>query len=97
MAEQVQQLMIKDPKKVQLGKRLAEYSHRQGEELAQMKAQKSERETKITYFGAGVIVAIRVLGVIGYYVYQSKNPVDQPKEAPVHQHKKTPGNKSDMD
>ena len=64
------------------------------EELTQLKAQKSESETNLTYYGAGAVATIGVSGVMGYYVYQCKtseeNPVNQPKEAPVHQPKETP-------
>ena len=44
MAEQtqVQQVTTKDPKKVDVGKRMAEVTHRKREELAQMKTQKSD-------------------------------------------------------
>ena len=94
MAKQIQQVTTKDPKKVEQGKRLAEHNHRKREELVQMKAQS---ETNITYYGAGAVVAIGVLGVISYYVYQSKTPVHKPKETPVQQLKKTPANKFDMD
>ena len=66
--------MTKDPKNVKVGKRLAEYSRRKREELAQLKAQKSESETNLTYYGAGDVVATGMLGVIGYYVYQSETP-----------------------
>ena len=66
-----------------------------------MKAQKSESENKLTYYSTGVVVAIGVLGVIGYYVYQSntpkENPVKQTNEAPVRRPKETPTNKFDMD
>ena len=76
MVEQVQQVTTKDPKKVEQGKRLAEYNR------------KSENETKLTYYGTGPVVAIGALGVIGYYVYKSKTqtetPVHQPKETLVH-------------
>ena len=61
MAEQVQQVTMKDPKKVEAGKRLAKHNHRNRKEL---KAQR-QRETKLTYYGAGAVVAIGVLGVIG--------------------------------
>ena len=85
MTEQVQQVTMKDPKKVKAGKRLAEYNHRKRE---QMKAQKSESETKLTYYVAGTVVAVGVLGVIGYYVYQSKTSkvtlVNETKKSPVH-------------
>ena len=50
-----------------------------------MKAQKSKSESNRTYYSAGAVVAIGVLGVIGYYIYQSKTPKDQPNESPVHQ------------
>ena len=81
MAEQnqVQQVTMKDPaKKVEAGKRLAAYNHRKREEFAQMKAQKSESKTKLTYYGTGTVVAIGVSGVISYYVYQSKTPKKTP-------------------
>ena len=65
-----------------------------------MKVQKSKRETKITYYEAGAVVVIGVLGVFGYYVYKSKthkkSPVEQPKEALVHRPKETP-DKFNMD
>ena len=38
------------------------------------------------YYGARTIVAIGVLGVLGYYVYQYKTP----KETPVFQTNETP-------
>ena len=72
MAEQVQQVTTNDPKKIKQDKRLAEHSRREKEGLAQMKAQKSERETNLTYYGAGAVLAIGVLGVICHYVYKSK-------------------------
>ena len=65
---QIQQVTTKDPKNVDQRKKLAEHSLRKREELAQMKAQKSENETNLTYNGAGAVVAIGVLGVISYYV-----------------------------
>ena len=65
MAEQtkIQQVTTIDSKKVDTGKRLAEYTCRKREEL---KAQKSESEPKLTsiqYYGAGAVVAIGMLGV----------------------------------
>ena len=68
-----------------MGKRLAE-CNRQNREM--LKAQKIEGETKLIYYGAGAVVAFGVLGVIGYYLYQSKTPkenlVNETNEAPVH-------------
>ena len=72
MAEetQLQQVMTKDLKKVEVGKRLAEYNQRKREELAN--DQKIESEPKLTssqYYGTGAIMAVGVLGVLGYYIY----------------------------
>ena len=49
MAEQtqLQQVTMKDPKKVEAGKRLAEYSCRKREELA--KSQKSDKQTQANF------------------------------------------------
>ena len=76
---QIQQVTMKDLKEVEAGKRLAEHNRRKREEHAQLA--KAQSESNITYYGAEAVVAITVLGVIGYYVYQSKTP----KETPVHQ------------
>ena len=78
---------MKDPKKVEAGRRLAEHNCRKREH---MKAQKSESKTNLTYYGTGAVVAIGVLGVISYYIYQSKTHKDKPKESPVLRPKETP-------
>ena len=96
---QIQQVTIKDSKKVEAGKRLAEHNCRKREEYAQLA--KAQSESKITYYGAGSVVDIGVLCLIGYYIYQSKTPkeipVRQPKETPVHQPKETQANKFEME
>ena len=66
------QVTMKDPKgkdlkKVEVGKRLAEYNHRKREELA--KAQKSEPELTSSH---GPFIAIGALGILGYCIHQSK-------------------------
>ena len=100
MAEQtqVQQVITKDPKKVEAGNRLAEYNRMKREERAQLA--KAQSKSNITYYGAGAVVAIGVLDVISYNVYQSKTPketpVHQSKETPVCQRMETPANKFDM-
>ena len=63
---QVQQVTMKDAKMVEAGKRLAEHNFRNREESIQLA--KAQSESTITYYSAGAVVAIRVLGVIGYYV-----------------------------
>ena len=69
--------VTKDPKKVAAGKRLAEWRHKNKEKLAQEakaesnEAQKSEPNISQAY-GTGAVIAVRVLGLLGYYIYNSK-------------------------
>ena len=58
-------MTTKNPKKVEAGKRLAEYNCRKREEL---KEQKSKVQPLSQYF---CILAVGVIG-IGYYLYQAK-------------------------
>ena len=67
---QIQQIMMKDPKNIEAGKRLAEWNCRKREENVHLA--KAQRESNITYYGAGAVAAIGVLGVIDYYIYKSK-------------------------
>ena len=68
------QVMMKDLKKVAAGKRLTESNCRKKGELAQVaKAQESEpRLTLNQADSAGAVIAVGVLGILGYYIYQSR-------------------------
>ena len=70
MAEE-NQVMTKDPKKVEAGKRLAEYNHRKREtqNSEELKLQKSEVLTSSMCYS---MLAVVVIGGLGYYVYQAK-------------------------
>ena len=72
MAEQtqVQQVMTKEPKKVEQGERLDEFSHKKKEELAQV-AKAEESEPKPSQ--ANSIGAVIAVGLLGYYTYQRSN------------------------
>ena len=62
----------KNPKKVKAGRRLAEYNRKKKEEL---KAQKSEVEPMLDssqHYGIGAVLAVGVIGGLGYYLYQAK-------------------------
>ena len=63
------QVTTKDPKKVEAGKRLAEYNCRKREKL---KAQKSEVLTSSTCYSIGAVLAVGVIGSLGYHLYQAK-------------------------
>ena len=81
--DQVQKVTTKDPKKVEAGKRLAAWNRKQKEEL---KAQKSN-VTSDQYYGIGAILAVGVIGGLGY-LYRAKKgevnvvPPHQPRTQP---------------
>ena len=75
-----QQVTTKDPKKVEAGKRLTEYNGRKREEL---KVQKSQVEPKLTSsqcYGIGAVLALVVIGDLGYYLYQAKVSAISPQQ-----------------
>ena len=88
---QLQQVTTKDQKKVEAGKRLVQWNHRKREEHAQLA--EAQSNPKLTYYGAGAVVVIGMLGVLGYYVYQSK---ETPKETLVRQTDETTANQLDV-
>ena len=64
-----QQVTTKNPKKVEAGKRLAEYNRRKRE----LKAQKREGPSGVSqYYGIGAVLAVGVIGGLGYYIYRTK-------------------------
>ena len=64
-----QQVTTKDPKKVEAGKRLAAVNHKKREEQAQLERTASGVNQ---YYGIGAILALGVIGGLGYYIYQTK-------------------------
>ena len=77
MAEenQIQQVTTKDPKKVEVGKRLAEYNCRKREELKAQRSKSKQVEPMLTLsqcYGIGAVLAVGVIGGFGYYIYQAK-------------------------
>ena len=100
MAEQtqIQPVTMKDPKKIKAGKRLAEHDRWKREEHTELA--KTQSESNITQHGTIAVVAIRVLGAIGYYFHQFKTPKETPVTNPRRIRSnslKTPANKFEMD
>ena len=65
------EVSTKDPKKVEVGKRLVEWNRKN------RKAKKSMNQ-----YGIGVVLALGVIGGLGYYLYQAKVnvvPLQQPR------------------
>ena len=69
---------MKDPKKVEAGKRLAAINHKKRE------AKKREEQAQLEraagwgfasgvnqYYGIGAVIAVGVIGGLGYYIYQT--------------------------
>ena len=54
-----------------MGKRLAEHNRRRREEKKREQA-KLERTGVNQYYGIGAVIALGVIGGLGYYIYQSK-------------------------
>ena len=77
--QEPQRVTIKDPKKVETGKRLAAIICKKREAKKREKQAQLERTTGWgfasgvnQYYGVGAIIAVRVIGGLGYYIYQSK-------------------------
>ena len=75
-AAQVQQIMkepqrvtTKNPKKVEAGKRLAESNHKKREVKKREEQVKLEASGVNQYYGIGAVLALGVIGGLGYYIY----------------------------
>ena len=78
-AMQVQRVSTKDPKKVEAGKRLTAISHNKREVKKREEQVQLERTTRRgfasgvnQYYGIRAVIALGVIGGLGYYIYQSK-------------------------
>ena len=71
-----QRVTAKNPKKVEAGKRLAEHNRRRREEKKREQA-KLEKSGVNQYYGIRAVIALGVIGGLGYYIYRTKK-VEQP-------------------
>ena len=78
--EEPVQVTRKDPKKIAAGKRLAEWGRKNREKLAQ-EAKAKENKSNLSY-GIGAVIVIRVLGLLGYYIFK-KGDNNAPKVTSV--------------
>ena len=72
-----QWVTTKNPKNVEAGKRLAE-SNRKKREVKKREQVKLEASGANQYYGIGAVIALGVIGGLGYYIYQTKKG-EQPK------------------
>ena len=78
VTKEPQQVTTKNPKKVEAGKRLAESNHKKRE--AKKREQAKLESTLVNQcYGIGAVIALGVIGGLGYYIYQTKKG-EQPKQ-----------------
>ena len=88
-----QRVTTKNPKKVEAGKRLAESNHKEREVKKQAKLEASGVNQ---YYGIGAVLALGVIGGLGYYIYRTKK-VEQPQQNNPKPHPQPQTNKFEMD
>ena len=79
-----------NPKKVEAGKRLTESNRKKREAKKREERVKLEASGVNQYYGIGAVLALGVIGGLGYYIYQSKkgeqpqrnNPKPHPQTQP---------------
>ena len=69
VTKEPQRVTTKNPKKVEAGKRLAESNHKKRETKKQAKL---EARGVNQYYGIGAVIALGVIGGLGYYIYRTK-------------------------
>ena len=63
------QVTTKNPKKVEAGKRLAESNRKKREAKKREEQVKLEASGVNQYYGIGAVLALGVIGGLGYYIY----------------------------
>ena len=92
-AAQVQRVTTKNPKKVEAGKRLAESNRKKREAKKQAKLEASGVNQ---YYGIGAVLALGVIGGLGYCIYRTKKG-EQPQQNNPKPHPQPQTNKFEMD
>ena len=69
ITNELQQVTTKNPKKVEAGKRLAERNRKKREAKKQAKLEAGGLNQ---YYGIGAVLALGVIGGLGYYIYRTK-------------------------
>ena len=80
-----QRVTTKDPKKIEAGKKLAAINRKKREAKKREEQAQLEKIGVNQYHGIGAVIALEVIGGLGYYIYQTKrgevpnNPPQQPR------------------
>ena len=88
-----QQVTTKNLKKAEAGKKLAESNRKKREAKKQAKLEASGVNQ---YYGIGTVLALGVIGGLGYYIYRTKK-VEQENNPKPHPQTQPKTNKFEMD
>ena len=73
VTKEPQRATTKNPKKVEAGKRLAAHNHRRREEQRKEQVKLEKTASGVNqYYEIGAVIALGVIGGLGYYIYWSK-------------------------
>ena len=67
-----QRVTMKDPKKVEAGRKLAAVNRKKKEAKKREEQVQLEKSGVNQYYGIGAVIAVGVIGGLGYYIYRSK-------------------------
>ena len=98
ITKEPQRVTTKNPKKVEAGKRLAESNCKKREAKKREEQVKLEASGVNQYYGIGAVLALGVIGGLGYYIYRTKKG-EQPQQNNPKPHPQTQPqtNKFEMD
>ena len=98
-----QQVTTKNSKKVEAGKMLAAHNRKKREEQRKEQAKLEKTASGVNqYYGIGAVIALGVIGGLGYYIYRTKKG-PTPREVMMtasqqpHPQAQLQTNKSEMD
>ena len=78
-----QRVTTKNPKKVEQGKRLAAHNCKKREEQRKEQAKLEKTTSGVNqYYGIGAVIAIGVIGGLGYHICRTKSGEIQPQTQP---------------
>ena len=93
VTKESQRVTTKNPKKAGAGKRLAESNGKKREAKKQAKLEASGVNQ---YYGIGAVIALGVIGGLGYYIYRTKKVMQLQQNNPK-PHPQPQTNKFEMD